>query len=166
MSFIKSTLLRDEKIIHFSHPHWIIFVPGFFVFLLVGAILYYGPLYLPGSEHFRLMKLNIWDMLAIIFGFVGLYWMLSAAIRFYFSEYAVTDKRVIMKVGMIQRDTSEIFLSKLEAIDVDQSILGRALGYGTIALIGTGGTRDVYSDIPKPFYFRRIAMQQVDNPRR
>jgi uncharacterized membrane protein YdbT with pleckstrin-like domain len=72
------------------------------------------------------------------------------------SEFAITNKRVIMKVGLIWRTALEMNLSKIESVNVDQTILGRILGYGTITIIGTGGTRESFARISKPMEFRRI----------
>ena len=55
------------------------------------------------------------------------------------AEIAVTTRRVINKRGLIRRDTVEINASKIESIDLSQSILGRALNYGTVIVRGTGG---------------------------
>ena len=46
-------------------------------------------------------------------------------------------------------------LTKIESVNVDQSILGRILGYGTIGIIGTGGTKEQFNDIRKPLTFRK-----------
>ena len=48
------------------------------------------------------------------------------------TEIAVTDQRVIYKRGFICRQTAEMNMDKVESVDVDQSILGRLLDYGTI----------------------------------
>jgi len=77
------------------------------------------------------------------------------------SEFAITTKRVIIKVGLISRRTLEMNLSKIETVNVDQSILGRILNYGSITIIGTGGTREVFGDISNPMQFRR-AFQEID----
>jgi uncharacterized membrane protein YdbT with pleckstrin-like domain len=70
-------------------------------------------------------------------------------------EFAITNKRVIVKTGLISRRTVELNLSKLESVNVDQSILGRILGFGTLHLVGTGGTREVFLNIKKPLTFRK-----------
>ena len=77
------------------------------------------------------------------------------------SEFAITDKRIIIKIGLIARRTLEMNLNKIETVNVDQSILGRILGFGKITVIGTGGTREVFNNIAKPMKFRK-AFQQVD----
>ena len=71
------------------------------------------------------------------------------------SEFAITNKRVIVKTGLIRRQTLETNLSKIESINVNQSILGRILGYGTITIIGTGGTRNSFYKIRQPLEFRK-----------
>ena len=48
------------------------------------------------------------------------------------TEFAVTDRRVIYKRGFISRHTDEMNMDKVESVDVDQSILGRLLDYGTV----------------------------------
>lgn len=78
------------------------------------------------------------------------------------SEFAITNKRIIIKIGLISRRTLEMNLSKIESVNVNQSILARLLGYGTIVVIGTGGTREVFYDIAKPLMFRR-KFQELSN---
>jgi uncharacterized membrane protein YdbT with pleckstrin-like domain len=73
----------------------------------------------------------------------------------YTDEFAITNKRVIIKTGLISRKTFEMNHSKIESVNVDQSILGRILGYGTIRIVGSGGTREVFPNIRKPLQFRK-----------
>jgi uncharacterized membrane protein YdbT with pleckstrin-like domain len=76
------------------------------------------------------------------------------------SEFAITNKRVIMKVGLIRRKALEMNLSKIESVNVDQTIMGRIFGYGTVTIIGTGGTRESFHRISKPMEFRRVFQEQ------
>ena len=71
------------------------------------------------------------------------------------SEFAVTNRRVIIKVGLISRRTVELKLEKIESIGVDQTIMGRIFGYGTITVKGTGGTSEPFSGIARPLAFRK-----------
>lgn len=74
----------------------------------------------------------------------------------YCDEFAITNKRVIIKAGFITRKTIELNLSKIECVNVDQSLLGRIFGYGNIQIIGTGGTKETFVDIKNPLKFRKI----------
>ena len=80
----------------------------------------------------------------------------------YAAEFAVTNKRVIVKTGLISRKTLEMNLGKIESVNVDQSIIGRILGYGTITIIGTGGTRESFPNINEPLKFRK-KFQELSN---
>jgi hypothetical protein len=58
---------------------------------------------------------------------VGMAMLVGAWIRHWTSEFAVTDRRVIIKVGLISRQTIEINMSKVESVEVRQGILARLL---------------------------------------
>jgi len=70
-------------------------------------------------------------------------------------EFVITNKRVVIKTGLISRKTLELNLSKIESVGVDQSIMGRLLGYGSINLVGTGGTNESFHIIDDPMEFRK-----------
>lgn len=82
-------------------------------------------------------------------------------VRLRSSEFAVTNKRVIVKIGAIDRRTVETMLSKVEGIGVDQGILGRICNYGTVTVTGTGGTREAFDNIADPLEFRRQVQAQL-----
>ena len=79
-----------------------------------------------------------------------------------FSEFGITNKRLIIKTGILSRRTLELNLSKIESVNVNQSILGRILGYGSIGVIGTGGTKEYFVSIKNPLEFRR-KFQEITN---
>jgi uncharacterized membrane protein YdbT with pleckstrin-like domain len=71
------------------------------------------------------------------------------------NEFVITSKRVVVKRGLFARTTFEMNLNKIETVNVDQSIWGRIFGFGTITIVGTGGTRELVQSISKPMEFRR-----------
>lgn len=89
---------------------------------------------------------------------------IAPLIAFLTSEFAITNKRVIIKVGLIRRRTLEMNLNKIESVKVDQGILGRILGYGTIVIIGTGGTREPFAAISDPMTFRKKFEEPIPAP--
>lgn len=79
------------------------------------------------------------------------------------SEFAVTNKRIVIKVGLLSRRTIEMNLTKVESVIVDQSIFGRVFGYGTIIVVGSGGTKEPFHCIANPLLFRR-KFQEIVSP--
>ncbi len=80
---------------------------------------------------------------------------------YHYSEYGITDKRILMKTGFIQRQSLELFLDKVESIKVDQSLLGRLLNFGGIIVVGTGGSHDRFFDIEDPLKFRKKTQETL-----
>ena len=146
MSYVEKNLLPGETVDYRAHLHPIIFLhPAFFA--LIGLSFVVFGLLNAGLSYF-------W-MLSAVFLLYAAGVGADRAIHYASSEFAVTSKRVVIKVGFINRKTLEMVLTKVETIRVDQSILGRVLNYGTIVVIGTVGTNEPFKSIANPLEFRR-----------
>lgn len=80
---------------------------------------------------------------------------IAPLIDLYTDQFAITNKRVVIKTGLISRKTVELNLSKIESVNVDQTVMGRIFGFGSITIIGIGGTREAFVNIRKPLEFRK-----------
>jgi uncharacterized membrane protein YdbT with pleckstrin-like domain len=96
-------------------------------------------------------------LLLPVFGLGLVAWILGW-IKLRATELAVTNKRVIAKFGFISRQTIEINVSRIESIQVEQSVTGRMLNYGTIVLSGAGAPQATLRHIADPLAFRRAAV--------
>jgi len=139
-------MLPGETVDYRAHLHPIIFLqPAFFA--LVGlSFIVFG---------FVNQGLSYFWMLGAVFLLYAAGVGIDRAIHYLSSEFAITNKRVVIKVGFINRKTLEMLLTKVETIRVDQSILGRMLNFGTIVVTGTGGTNEPFTSIANPLEFRR-----------
>jgi uncharacterized membrane protein YdbT with pleckstrin-like domain len=88
--------------------------------------------------------------------------VLPAIVKRQSSDFAVTNKRVMMKAGVFTTHSVELLLNKIEAISVNQTLAGRLFGYGDIVVTGSGGTRESFARIQGPMQFRR-AVQSVSD---
>ncbi|HSH40468.1 MAG TPA: PH domain-containing protein [Chthoniobacterales bacterium] len=145
--YSRSTLAPNETPFYKTSLHWIIFVRfGFLaliVFLFVGMPLAIAVQALSGSElgWFALP-------LAVLF-------LVPPTLAFASSELVITDRRVLIKTGIIRRQTLEMFISKIESVGVDQGFFGRMLNYGSVLVRGTGGFEQAFEAIAAPLEFRR-----------
>lgn len=94
---------------------------------------------------------------------IGIIFLIPAFITRKTSEFAVTNKRVVLKTGFISRKAYDILLDKVEGVIVEQGIFGRMFGYGTIIIKGTGGSSQPYVKIKDPFTFKRMVDEACDN---
>jgi len=149
MSYIEKNLMIGERIMYRAKLHWIVFLwPIIWFVVAVLSLTKYG-----NTEGGKILA-GMFILLAIIMG-------IGSRIKYSTSEFGITNKRVIVKVGFIRRNSIEVLLSKVEGIQVNQGILGRILGYGSIVVSGTGGTRDPFHKISNPFEFRKEAQEQI-----
>ncbi len=162
MRYIHDTLLHDEKIVHATQPHWIVFFPAIFSAFLALVLVIYLPSALSTIGNTVLFGVTINKWIPLILLLVAIIQGIRAFIMYHTSEYGITNKRIVMKTGWIQRRSVEIFLEKVEAIYVNQSITGRFMGFGTIIIVGTGGSKDPFVYVPAPLKFRHRAQEQID----
>ena len=113
-----------------------------------------------------MMPLFIWGLLLLpLYGFGLLFW-LGAYLRYVSTELVVTNKKVIAKFGFIQRDTIELLLPKIESIQVNQSLFGRMLNYGSIVVSGAGNPQAPIPGVSKPIEFRKqfmVTQEKISN---
>lgn len=110
-----------------------------------------------------LAPLFIIGLLLLPFWGIGLLFWISAAIKYFTTELAITNKRVIAKFGLISRTTIEINIQKIESIQVNQGILGRIFNFGSIVVAGAGNPQAPVLGISNPLQFRREFIETQEN---
>ena len=148
MSYVKSVLQPGEEIRFATDIHWMVYIPGFLLLLVAIAVYVVGsPLAGPDAAVVMRVLAGLLFAAAAVWLFIG--WF-----RRWTTEVAVTNKRIIYKRGFISRYTIEMHLDKVESVDVDQTILGRILGYGDIIIRGVGASLEPLRNIESPIVFR------------
>ncbi|HVY57832.1 MAG TPA: PH domain-containing protein [Xanthobacteraceae bacterium] len=138
MSYVQHVLLPDERVRFATNVHWIKFVPG--LALLGLAIIVF--IWAQNIETARTLV----QLLALVLFAIAAVMLFLVWFERWTTEIAVTTRRIIRKTGFIRRNTMEMNLDRVESVKVDQSILGRMLGYGDIHIWGTGeGHEDLYT---------------------
>jgi uncharacterized membrane protein YdbT with pleckstrin-like domain len=148
MKYVEQVMQPGEKLIYATSLHWLVYLRAILLLILAAACLIAAGMVPEPSVAVAL------KILAVLFGLVALVSGLSALVRRSTTELAVTDRRVIYKTGIFQRHSMEMNLSKVETVGVNQSILGRLLGYGTVIVRGTGGSFEPVAFIGDPLTFR------------
>lgn len=105
----------------------------------------------------------LWVLLAIPTIGITLLVALYAYLRLKHQEQGVTNKRVILKKGIIGRQTEEMKLRSIETVEIDQGVFGRMLGFGTVKITGRGVSDIVFKGIDDPMAVKR-AIESVGSP--
>jgi uncharacterized membrane protein YdbT with pleckstrin-like domain len=151
MRYVEQSLTEGEQIVYTTRRHWVVLVlPG----IGAGALALAGITLLFEKDIFWIGGVFLLVVAAGIFG--------SALQHRYGFEFAVTNKRVIYRKGIVSISTDELFLDKIESVLVQQGLLGRWWGYGSVSVRGTGGSWEPFPDIADPLLLRRRIQEQIE----
>jgi uncharacterized membrane protein YdbT with pleckstrin-like domain len=155
VGYVERHLLAGERVVYKTRLHWARFLKPALVVL--------------GGIALTVVLRRVQDppwlwMIGAGVTLVGLGWGLVHYVELMTSEFAVTSSRLILKVGLISRYTTELLLAKVETIGVQQGLMGRLLGYGDLIVTGTGGAREVFRRVRDPIGFRNHVQQATLGP--
>jgi len=150
MSYVEKNLIPGENLVFRTGIHWSVLFSPFTAAIPIAAggvaCLFYKDWAIAGA------------ILLAVAVIIASYSMAKRNA----TEMAVTNRRVIIKIGMVSRRSREIMLPKVESIGIDETAMGRMLGYGTVVIHGTGGTPEPFDRIAHPSEFRRHVQEQID----
>ncbi len=168
LSYAGKNLVAGETLLYQTRHHWIILlgpvllsllleIPG--MVFLVESVVHRAPKHsASGNAELSTGGLAIIGVLLLIAGAAILVYGLAKRNA---TEMAVTDKRVLIKTGLASRRTLDLMLSRVESIAVEETFVGRILGYGSVIVRGTGGTPEAFFLIAHPQEFRRAVQEQT-----
>lgn len=132
--------MNNQRTVYQARLHWIVFVwPS--LLLLFGLLL--------GSFVVSFREVGL------VIAVIGLIWSFLMWLTYQFSSLTIKEKQVILRSGILVRQTIDISLNKIESIDIRQSIIGSIFQYGSLLITGTGGTRQCMGYVAKPLTCRR-----------
>ena len=130
MGYAEKNLAPGETILYRARYHWVFYRFSIIVFILAAGL---------GFAALRARNAQAGDevgqplaWIAAAFVVIGLVAFVARRIRANMDEFVVTNRRVIRKVGLISREVQHAPLEKIQDITIEQGILGRMLGYGTV----------------------------------
>ena len=142
MSYIKRHLGYGERLIHYSRITAFVFVPWIVLCAAFGA----------AAMMFRANTALFWALAAT--AALCLIVMVRRLMFYLTSEFAITNRRVLGKVGLTEIQTVDIMLAKVESVRIDQDFTGQIFNYGNVEVTGTGGTGEILTLISNPARFR------------
>jgi membrane protein YdbS with pleckstrin-like domain len=163
MSYAEKNLAPGETIVLRARYHWIYYRTSL-ALLLVAAVF------------------GLWWWIAgnrlgsaggsAIFGYVALFFLAAAVATFFLrrvraaaDEFVVTNRRVMRKVGLFAREAEQAPIEKIQDVTLDQGVIARLLGYGTVVLeTASERGRIVFPDISRPEAFRNAIWGQSVGP--
>ena len=136
----------DEAVLLETRPHAVALAPAFGRAIGIVTLCAVATFVLQHSG------LPFWRLGASLFAVTGAL-AVARAIRSVFSwdrtVFAVTARHVVVQQGGLPSSSVTLPLESVERLRVDQSLLGRLLGYGTV-ILATGRSRRGFEFVPRP----------------
>ena len=143
MSYVDQHLLPDEKVIFRTKINWTEYLKSSMIFFAGLFILAFS---------------RGLGFLVILISFVSFG---MTYLKINTSEFAVTNKRVLIKVGILKILSLETMLNMIEGIYIEQGIIDKITNGGSIIIKGIGGTRNPFPNIAQPYEFRNAVNTQI-----
>jgi uncharacterized membrane protein YdbT with pleckstrin-like domain len=163
MKFIrKKNLQETEELLYVPRLHWFftvrhlaLFLPVFIILLILWRYAegYSGSeFYWPeGVQAARYYIRNVFLGAVIL----GMLFFVCGVFRYICTEFGVTNKRLILKYGVLRTVVTELPIDRIESIRCVKGLLGTLFNYGTVRVSGVGGTAQVFRMIGRPYALRR-----------
>ena len=159
MGYINSLMGRNEKIVFIDRQHWLVLVWALLVDLLVAVFIVAAAVILAGLND----KLGFLMVLIVLVVFPVVHFVVRF-LNWYNEQYLVTNRRVIKIRGVINKLVSDSSLEKVNDVVLEQSIVGRILGYGTVQIItGSDIGVDIFKHIARPVHFKTEMLNQKED---
>jgi len=159
--FSEFLLLPDEKIIFRTHPHWLVLVgPEVCVGILAFLLIKYLPILLEDMNPSLMLKIYL--ILGGALTFAGIVIFLG----WLFTNYYLTNLRLIDERGIIGKRIVSIHLNKVQDVTCKFGIWGRIFGFGDIEIESAGTYGKIIFDFaPNPRKMQEKIERMVTNLR-
>lgn len=169
MAYVSKMIANGETLIGVSRLHWIYLVQGlvwliglmatgFMLDAVIGMAL--GAIIPAAGWHFMGLQ-TTW--LELFFIACGLYLFGVFFVKVATTELALTDQRIIYKVGWIFVNVQEMNLDEVRGTRVNLGMLGRFLGYGSLAFDARFVGDMITGHVNKPYRFLKAANEAQEN---
>jgi uncharacterized membrane protein YdbT with pleckstrin-like domain len=150
MSYIDRNLLQDERILFRTKKSLIIFFGPVLLLIFSGV----ASTFMLSNQVLHILWWTPWLVTVLFWSVVGLNYLTS--------EFAVTNKRIMMREGFFTRHANEMRLNAISMVNVEQNLIGQVMNFGTVS-INAFGAFDSYNTISQPSRFQRAVNEQIDN---
>ena len=163
MAYPAKLLTAGEVVVYDMRPHWrILFFPAVILVLLV-----FGTVYLLANVP------DGWDWAGwVVLGaavFILVVWVVKPVVQWATSQYVITNRRVIIRSGIIARQGRDMPLARVNDVHFNYGVIDRMLGCGDVIVESAGETgRLLIAAVPEAELIQReiFRLHEEDDVRR
>jgi membrane protein YdbS with pleckstrin-like domain len=156
MAYADGLLSTGERIMHREKQHWFVFVWGarYTIFAVIAAVIL-----LVLKENLSAPLRDIVNNVALALFVVGVAVLVWVFLRYLNQEYVLTNRRVIMVEGVLNKKSTDSSLEKINDAVLTQSIFGRIFGFGDLeVLTASEAGISLFRMLVNPVAFKRAML--------
>jgi uncharacterized membrane protein YdbT with pleckstrin-like domain len=137
-------LVEGEQVVVHRHPHWrMLVVPVLVLLLVVGGTSFLAALVSAQSW-------AVWAWLGLAAAGLALIGRFTVfpVVRWRTTHFVVTNRRVLVREGVLTRHGMDIPLRRISSVQVRNSLLERMLGSGTLVIESDSDESLEFDDVP------------------
>src|SRR5664279_72168 len=162
MSFPKKLLGPDERLVLLLRPHVKVLVWPVVVLLVTVPIAAYLAGMVPDGSVQSWLRLAI----GVIAGLGVVKWVLWPFLKWWNTVYAITDRRLVIREGVLNRSGHDMPLTRLNDVSFSHNVIERMLGCGRLVVESAGERGQlVLANVPKVEAVQRTLYRLSDDAR-
>jgi uncharacterized membrane protein YdbT with pleckstrin-like domain len=138
MPYPEKLLNDDEEIVEHLHPHWLTLVPAVAAFLVICGLSGVAIAFLP-DERTHHQSRQILLLATVVAALILLLWLtLAPIIRWRCTHYVITNRRVLIRRGVLKHVGRDITLGRISDVAYEQTVWDRIFRSGTLHIESAG----------------------------
>lgn len=147
MAFPKRLLTEDEQILLDLRPHWVALIGPAFWTIVLGAAAGVALALAPSGSVQKGLRIAI--IAAALVAWTPLAGL--PAVRWRFTQFVLTNERLISRTGVIAKHAKEIPLETINDVTFSQTIIERIIGAGDLVIESAGESgQNRFTNIRRP----------------
>jgi uncharacterized membrane protein YdbT with pleckstrin-like domain len=156
MRYLDKLLARNERVVRVAYDHWITLLPAILIDVALGVVII-------GLSVLGIVLSPPWTWFGFLLLVVPIGHLILRLWAWRNREYVVTNRRLMQVAGTFDKRVSSTALEKINDVLMEQSALGRMLGFGNIEIIsGSESGIDLFRRIADPIGFKNELFDQKE----
>lgn len=158
--YIERNMQIGEEIMLEPRLHWSVYIDVYFFFSII-FIAFCMAIHSMADDFGWMQK--YFQQIEVLIGFAVVFRIIYVWARCSSVEMAITNHRVIYKVGVFNIKREELENKRIEGVEVRQTIMGRILNFGDIWFSGTGTSKVAFRKVFAPWRVKGMVEEVLHN---
>ena len=164
MPYPEKLLNDDEEIVEHLHPHWLTLVPAVAAFFVICGLSGMAVAFLPDGRTSHQAH-QILLLVILVVALVLLLWLtLAPIIRWRSAHYVITNRRVLIRRGVLKHVGRDITLGRISDVAYEQTLWDRLFRAGTLHIESAGENgQETLVNIPRANDVQQTLNRLIDD---